>query len=594
MQALDWIILIAFLLLIVAVGVSYTKKASKSLSSFFVGGRNLPWYIAGVSMVATTFAADTPLAVTELVGQSGIAGNWLWWNMLMGGMLTTFFFARLWRRSGVITEVELIEMRYSGKEASFLRGFKAVYLGVFMNMLIIGWVNVALMSLLQVFFGIEAGTALLVTAFAMLFVAIYSSMSGLLGVAMTDVIQFIVAMIGCIVLAILVVGSEQIGGISGMKSQLESISPNALNFLPQVGGEATSEEANVGTTLALGFGAFFAYVGIQWWASWYPGAEPGGGGYVAQRMLSAKDEKHAIYSTLFFQVAHYCIRPWPWILVGLCALILYPDLSQADKKLGFVMAMNDFLPVGLKGLLLAAFFAAYMSTISTQLNWGAGYLVNDFYKRFMKPQEEFESMEKAQKHYVAISRVATILLMVLGLSVTFFIESISGVWKFIIECGAGLGLVLILRWYWWRINAWSEITATIAPFIAYAFSRFVLGLEFPQSFFVTVGFTTVAWLVVTFITQPTDMKTLQSFYHKIRPDGFWGAVRTEENEREKSNLPGLIICWLSATVLTYSILFLSGKLILMEWQEAGNIAIVTVLSGLILAYFVRKTRIFAD
>src|SRR5690606_33359109 len=317
------------------------------------------------------------LAITEMVGKQGIAGNWLWWCMLAGGMFTTFFFARLWRKAEVLTEVEFIELRYSGKAAAWLRGFKALYLGLFMNVLIIGWVNLALIAILEVFFEIPSEKVFWITGLAMLIAAVYAAISGLKGVAVTDAMQFIVAMIGTIVLSVLVINSESIGGISGLKEKLPE---GTLNFLPVLGTSSID-----GNTLALSFASFFAFIGIQWWASWYPGAEPGGGGYIAQRMMSTRSEKDALYATLFFQVAHYCIRPWPWIMVGLACIILYPDLSDAEMKNGYVMAMKEFLPVGMRGLLLVAFFAAYLSTISTQLNWGAGYVVNDFYRRFLKP-----------------------------------------------------------------------------------------------------------------------------------------------------------------------------------------------------------------
>lgn len=580
LATLDWIIIIAFIALSLAISLYYRSQAGKSLSDFFLGGRNLPWYIAGISMVATTFAADTPLAVTELVVKNGISGNWIWWNALAGGMLTVFFFARLWRRAEVLTEVELIELRYSGTPAAILRGFKAVYLGLFMNVLIIGWVNLAMISILQVFFGLSDAEAFWYTGAALLIAAIYSSLSGLKGVAITDVVQFVIAMFGTVILAVLVVGSDKIGGITGLKEQLLEKSPWALDFFPSIsnGGK------NTGETLAISIGAFLAFSTMQWWASWYPGAEPGGGGYVAQRMMSAKDEKNSIYATLFFQVAHYCLRPWPWILVGLCTIILYPDL--VDPKEGYVMAMKDFLPVGFKGLLLVAFLAAYMSTISTQLNWGASYLVNDLYKRFLVP-------EASQSILVNISRLTTILLGAIGLGLTTYMNSISGVWEFIIECGAGLGLVLILRWYWWRINAWSEITATLAPFAAYAFSHFVLEWKHPDSFFLTVGFTTVAWLLVTYLTEPTSKETLINFYKKVRPDGVWGPVkRVAGLPKEPSQLFGLVVCWISALVFTYSILFLSGKVIFQEWTEASYWLLSALISLLILLAAVRRTRIF--
>ncbi|MTI39749.1 sodium:solute symporter family protein [Fulvivirga lutimaris] len=581
----DYLIIIIFIGITLFIGLKFRKEAGKDISSFFLGGRNLPWYIAGISMVATTFAADTPLAVTELVAQNGIAGNWLWWNMLAGGMLTTFFFARYWRRAEVLTDIELIEMRYSGKPAKFLRGFRSIYFGVFMNVLIIGWVNVALMSLLKVFFDIPDNQLLWYVAGAMILVSSYSAMSGLLGVAFTDVIQFGIAMIGSIILAVLVLNSEQIGGIDNLKSSLPE---GTLSFFPAVGSEGS------GTMLALGVGSFFAFIGVQWWASWYPGGEPGGGGYIAQRMMSTKSEKDAIYSTLFFQIAHYCIRPWPWIIVALCAVILYPDLSAADSKLGYVMAMKDFLPTGLKGLLLVAFFAAYMSTISTQLNWGTSYLINDFYQRFINPKAD-------NKLLVRASRIGTIVIMFIALFVTSQINSISGVWAFIVECGAGLGLVMILRWYWWRINAWTEIVATIAPFVGYGLAKFVFvnfdpawgkGIgEDPRSFFFTVGLTTIAWIITAFVTKPTDSTVLKSFFDKINPDGNWRPFRKESNGKRIMQLG---ICWISAIIFAYSVLFFTGSIILKEFADAGIYAGLIFVSFMILRTVSRKVKVFED
>jgi SSS family solute:Na+ symporter len=598
---IDYLIIGAYLLLSLGIGLYYRERAGKSLGEFFLGGRSLPWHIAGISMVATTFAADTPLAVNELVVQKGIAGNWLWWCALFGGMLTTFFFARLWRRSGVMTEVELTELRYGGKPAAMLRGFRAVYLGVFMNVLILGWVNLAMISILQEFFGLSAQTALLWTGGVMLLTALYSSVSGLMGVAITDMVQFVIAIAGCIILAILVVNSAGVGGIEGMKEKLAVSHPGSLSFFPKLG-----QSGSVAGEFTLGIGAFLAFVGVQWWASWYPGAEPGGGGYVAQRMMSAKNEKHAIWATLFFQVAHYCLRPWPWILVGLCSLILYPDLTEATARMGYVRAMKDYLPVGLKGLMLVAFLAAYMSTISTQLNWGASYLVNDLYKRFLKRPEQLGGNEKAEKHYVSVSRIITILTMLLSLAVTPMITSISGVWSFIMECGAGLGLVLILRWYWWRINAWSEITATLAPFVVMgvlAIMRSNLAdgavlpwwAEFPGSFFLTVGVTTVSWLAVTLLTRPESSATLHEFYTRVRPAGGWEPVRRALGlAPEKTPVFGLLVCWLSAVMFTYSLLFATGSLILHEWTNLGWYALSAVVAFGVFRYAVGKTNVFAD
>lgn len=575
---IDWLIIAGFLLLSLIIGLIYRSRAGKDLNSFFLGGRNMPWLVAGVSMVATTFAADTPLAVTELVGQSGISGNWLWWSYLAGGMLTTFFFARLWRRAGILTEIEFIELRYAGKQAAFLRGFKALYLGLFMNVLIIGWVNLALMAILQEFFGITGVDLIIYTGLAMLIAAIYTAISGLWGVAVTDTIQFVIAMTGTIIMAVLVVNSPEIGGIAGLKAKLP---PSSLNFFPAIG----TSGASGATTLSISLAAFLAYAGVQWWSSWYPGQEPGGGGYVAQRMMSTRTEKGAVYATLFFQVAHYCLRPWPWILVGLSCTILYPQLAGGDLKLGYVMAMKEFLPTGLKGLLLVAFLSAYLSTISTQLNWGAGYIINDFYRRFLKP-------DASDKHFVNASRWCTLIIMAAGLFATTQMTSISAVWSFIIECGAGLGLVLILRWYWWRINAWSEIAATVTPFVAYAVSRFYLDWVFPQSLFFTVGVTTISWLIVTFLTRPEPAAKLQHFYDRVRPDGIWGSVSAEtvKPERQK-NLLFLGLCWLCGIILTYGILFATGKIILQEWKPALIYCVIVLIAAAGLNFALKRTRV---
>ena len=543
----------------------------------------MPWFIAGISMVATTFAADTPLAVTELVGKNGIAGNWLWWSFLAGGMLTTFFFAKLWRRAGVLTEIELIELRYAGKPAKILRGFKAVYLGLIMNILIVGWVNLAMITILQEFFAIELGTVYLILSGLMVFAAIYTSLSGLWGVAITDLLQFTIAIIGTIILSIIVVNTEQVGGISGLQAKLPE---STFNFFPTLG------DGDGFQTLSLSIGAFLAYAGVQWWASWYPGQEPGGGGYVAQRMMSTKTEKGSVYATLLFQVAHFCLRPWPWILVALSCLVLYPEISPVENPgldegvfgKGYVRAMKDFLPTGLKGLLLAAFLGAYLSTISTQLNWGAGYLVNDFYKRFF-------SKNRSDKHYVFASRIATIILMALGLLITTQMNSVSGVWAFVMECGAGLGLVLILRWYWWRINAWAEITATVAPFIGYSFSKFYLGLDFPLSFFVTVGFTTVAWLVVMFATRPEEHESLKRFYLKVRPDGNWKPFLKYKSKKE-SSIGYLILAWVSSVVMAYCILFGTGKIIFAEYTSAVYFFGASLISLIVLVGVLKRTSIW--
>jgi Na+/proline symporter len=490
-------------------------------------------------------------------------------------MVTTFFFARLWRRAGILTEIEFLELRYSGKTAAFLRGFKAIYLGLIMNILIIGWVNLAMITIIQEFFQLSLLQTYEAVGGAMILAVIYTSISGIWGVAVTDVIQFTIAIIGTTVLAFIVVNSPEVGGISGLKSSLPE---STFRFFPVIGEEGSEKVYTISAA------AFFGFLGVQWWASWYPGQEPGGGGYVAQRIMSTKTERGSVYATLFFQIAHYCLRPWPWILVALSCLVLYPELSGDDLKVGYVRAMKEFLPPGLKGLLLAAFLGAYMSTISTQLNWGAGYLVNDLYKRFMNPLAQ-------DRRLVFVSRLSTVMLMALGLGITWFMESISAVWLFIMECGAGLGLVLILRWYWWRINAISELTATIAPLAGYVLGRYALDLEFPMSFFFTVSFTTIAWLTATYMSPPESLSTLNHFFERVRPDGNWNYPgRTLAQKR--NNLLALFVCWLAAIVITYAILFLTGKIIFGEWEEAGLYLGVIVFFSLVLAIALKRTEVF--
>jgi Na+/proline symporter len=579
MHYLDWSIVTVYFLINIGIGIYYYKKASGTSENFFLSGRKMVWWLAGLSMVATTFAADTPLAVTELVGKNGIAGNWLWWNMMIGGMMTVFFFARLWRRANILTDVEFIELRYSGKAASFLRGFKAIYLGIFMNCIIMGWVILALKKILtgmlpeivnnefDLFFFRISEVNLIIFAI-MLITAIISAMSGLWGVAVTDSFQFIIKMAGCIILAIVVVNSSQIGGISGLQQKLPEW---ALKFTPQIGGDSVS---STGGVLMMTVSTFLAFIGIQWWASWYPGAEPGGGGYIAQRMMSAKNEKHSLMATLFFQIAHYCLRPWPWIIVALSAIVLYPNLSADDKGLGYVKAMNDFLPVGLKGLLLATFFAASMSTIATHLNWGTSYFINDFYKRFVRKNE-------SEKHYVAVSRLITVVFMFVAVIITNFMSTISGVWSFVLECGAGLGLVLILRWFWWRVNAICEIAATITPFIIYAVIHFGnINIEFPNTLYIIVPVTTAVWIIISFFTKPTKEDKLKNFYKLIRPGGP-GWKKYSKLMPEVVNDKGylfLFIDWILGIVLVYMFLFGIGKIIFNEYIT-GLIFIITGLAA---------------
>ncbi len=568
MQIYDYLIILVYFLFSIGIALYYSKRAGKSTEEFFLSGRNLPWYLAGLSMVATTFAADTPLAVTELVAKNGIAGNWVWWNFAFGGLLTVFFFAKLWRRAGIMTEVEFAELRYSGKPARFLRGFRAIYLGLFMNIIIMGWVNKAMTAILTGMFGIPESEVIFYVFGCMLLVAFYSALSGLWGVVVTDAFQFGIAMIGTIILAILVVNSSQIGGIAGMQEKLPAF---VFDFFPTI-----TDATSLGGAFALTAASFLAYVGIIWWASWYPGAEPGGGGYVAQRMMSAKDEKHSLFATLFFQIAHYAIRPWPWVLVGLCSLILYPQLGPNEKGLGYIYAMNDFLPVGLKGLLVAAFFAAYMSTIATQLNWGTSYLINDFYRRFIKQNRE-------EKHYVFASRVTTMVLMLVSIVVTLFITRISGAWEFIMEAGAGVGSVLILRWFWWRINAWSEISAMITPFVLLPFLRYY-NIAFPISLFYLVSITTFVWVVVTLFTKPTDEEVLISFYRKIHPGGIlWKKISSKlPDVKSDSGFFAMFVNWFFGVILVYSILLGTGSLLFGDYNKLLLYFIAAIISVFII------------
>jgi SSS family solute:Na+ symporter len=500
--ALDWGIVAIYFVISAAIGIALSSRASRSITEYFVGGRSLPWWLAGTSMVATTFAADTPLAVTELVVKYGVAGNWLWWNMVMSGILTVFFYARLWRRAGVITDVELTELRYGGRPAAILRGFRAAYLALPINLIVMGWVNVAMATILGVVLDINRFAALVV-CFAV--TALYSTMSGILGVIWTDFFQFVLAMLGCIILAIYAV--DAVGGMDALQTRLAGpfgSTEAALAFFPTTGAVWMPT-----ITMA-------TYLGVNWWASWYPGAEPGGGGYIAQRIFSARTERDGLLATLWFNVAHYAVRPWPWILVALASTILYPDL--ADPKQGYILAMVDLLPPGLLGLGVAGFAAAYMSTISTQLNWGASYLVNDLYVRFVRP-------EASEKQLVAMSRLATVVLMVLSLTVTWFMTSIEGAWRFLLALGAGTGLVLILRWYWWRINAWSEISAMLASLVLSLVLWFGVGMDpndpsqWAVIMLLTVAGSTLVWLVVTFMTAPEAPETLERFYRRVRPGG---------------------------------------------------------------------------
>jgi Na+/proline symporter len=555
LTAVDWGIVVLYFLFNLAVGFYYKSRAQSSVDEFFLSGRNVPWWLAGTSMVATTFAADTPLAVTGMVAANGIAGNWLWWCFVSSGMLTVFFYARLWRRSGVTTDVEFAEIRYSGKPAAFLRGFRALYLGIPINCIILGWVNKAMVDILVLILGITKLEALAIVIGLIVLTSFISTLSGLWGVLVTDIFQFAIKMGMVIVLAVFAV--RAVGGMGAMKEKLLLIDAtrpgggSVLNFVPDL------------HSAWMPLLTFLVYISLNWWATWYPGAEPGGGGYIAQRMLSAKDEKNSLLATLWFNVAHYAIRPWPWILVGLASLILFPGLERPET--GYIRVMIATLPPSLRGLMVAAFAAAYMSTIATQLNWGASYLVNDFYRRFWKPG-------KSQQHYVRISQLATIFLTLVSAVVTFYLDSIAGAWKLLLVTGAGTGGVLLLRWYWWRINAWSEVSAMLTAFVVSVGLQIGLGLDsdkpldFAYLMITTVAITTVVWLAVTFLTGPEKSDVLLAFYRRTRPSKTgWGPIAALAPEVQPSR-DGLsnLLCWAGGCMLIYGALFGVGKLLLHE------------------------------
>ncbi|MCS6989417.1 MAG: Na+:solute symporter [Chloroherpetonaceae bacterium] len=568
LSLLDFSVIAIYLLFSLLVGVWHSRRASESATEFFLSGRKLPWWLAGTGMVATTFAADTPLAVAGIVAKNGVAGNWIWWSFVAGGMFTAFFFARLWRRTQILTDLEFIELRYGGKPASFLRGFKAIYYGLLMNCVIIGWVNLAMLKIVKIMFP-EWNAELTVVGLALL-TTLYSGLGGLWGVSVTDAIQFGIAMLGSIVLAVLAVQHPAITTQGG----LMKILPDWMfAFLPRIADSTPATEAS--GVFALSASAFLAFIGVQWWASWYPGAEPGGGGYVAQRMMSAKDEKHSLFATLWFVVAHYCLRPWPWILVGLTSVVLFPTLPMDQKEDGFALVMRDILPNGLKGLLVAAFLAAYMSTLSTHLNWGASYLLNDFYKRFLKPNE-------SEAHYVAISRLVTALVTLVALLITFFaLETIAGAWTFILQCGAGVGFVLIGRWFWWRLNAWSEIAAMIAPFLAHGYLYFFTDAQFPETLFYIVGFTIAVTLAVTFLTPPENIERLKNFYRRARVGGaFWKPISDLIPEvKSDDNYFSLVLNWILGVILAYAFLFGIGKMIFGQWLYGLILCAIGVAAG---------------
>ena len=577
LSLIDWLIIIAYFAFNLAIGFYYRKKATGSVSEYFVSGRNVTWWLAGTSMVATTFAADTPLAVTGLTARDGIAGNWIWWSMVFSGMLTVFFYAKLWRRAGVLTDVEFAEFRYSGKPAAFLRGFRALYLGLPINLIIMGWVNLAMIKILSLILGVDKIYAVYICIGIMVLTASISTLSGLWGVLVMDLFQFVLKMGMVIALAVFAV--DAIGGMSSLKEGLAQLD-QARNAGTGATGSVTSFTPDL-NSLWMPMITFFVYIAVNWWATWYPGAEPGGGGYIAQRIFSAKNEKHSILATLWFNIAHYAIRPWPWILVALVAMVEFrndPAFAQ-DPESGYIRIMMLHLPVSLRGLMIAAFAAAYMSTIGTSLNWAASYLVNDVYRRFLKKSE-------TEKHYVTTSQITTVFLMVCSAVVSFYMESIADAWKFLMAIGAGTGLVYILRWFWWRINAWSEVSAMMAAFIVSLVMQFEFHLssenayDFAYLVMITTAITTVIWLTVTFLTKPEPDSILIPFYRRVRPSAtFWGpiAAKVPDIVPQKEGLFNLTN-WLFGCLLIYMTLFGFGKIIFGELLLGTVFLLIAVVS----------------
>jgi SSS family solute:Na+ symporter len=592
LQLIDWLIIAGYLVLALGIGLVMSRRAGKNIQEYFAAGRALPWWLAGTSMVATTFAADTPLAVTGLTIKDGLAGNWVWWGMAVGGMITVFVYARLWHRSGVLTDVELTELRYGGKPAAFLRGFRALYVAMLINSIIIGWVVGAMSRVLTetIFYGMEPDTWFgqnrdwLIIVALLAVTGIYSVLAGLWGVTLTDFIQFFIAMVGCIALAFYAV--SHIGGIEALHAQINELDPsgNKLRFIPDFGAAG-----------AMPLDVFLILLFVIWWASWYPGAEPGGGGYVVQRMASCRSEKDSLLAALWFQVAHYCVRPWPWVIVALAAFVMYPQLHAADDAgVGFPMVIRDTAPAGLVGLMLVTFFAAFMSTISTQINWGASYLVNDVYKRFLVP-------DMPDKALAGVSRIATLIVLVMGGVVAYLMRNmpVDAAWKFMLALGAGTGSVYMLRWFWWRINAWSEISAMAGSLIYFVFLKLTYGgeggpLAKDERLLAAVAVLTIfTWVVVTFITQPESQELLTRFYRRARPSGpGWGPIaKLAPDVTSPDNLGRSLLCAALGVGVVFSVLPGVGSLIFGDYMKAGMAFCVTVVCvGVLLTQINAVTR----
>jgi Na+/proline symporter len=590
---IDWVIIAASLIICFAPALFFGKRAGKNTSEFFVSGRAVPWWLAGLSMVATTFSSDTPNLVTDIVRRNGVAGNWVWWAFTLTGIATVFFYARLWRRSGVMTDLEFYEIRYSGKAASFVRGFRSVYLGLFFNCMIMATVNLAACKIAGILFGLERWQTLLVVG---LLNVVFATHSGLWGVLVIDMIQFFIKMTAVIAAAYFALQLPQVGGLDGLVEKLSAIKgPGGLNYL-NILPDFTSN-------LDMAIAVFIMPIAVQWWAVWYPGAEPGGGSYIAQRMLASKSEKDSLGAVLFFNVAHYVLRPWPWILVGLASLLVYPELSDIQKAfpnldpqlLGHDIAypaMLKFLPAGFIGLMVGGLIAANSSTILTHLNWGASYLVHDFYRRFIKKDAN-------EKHYVLTGRLATIGLFIFASALTFVLDTAKDAFDIILQVGAGTGLLYLVRWFWWRVNAWSEVSAMISSF-AVSVGILILNkngapISTHLALLITIAFTTLCWVLTAFWGPQTDRQTLIEFYKKTRPFGpGWKVIREEagiseaEAKATHENIPLALLGWVSGCAVIWSALFVVGNFLYGRTSYALLLLGVFVVSGLILLRIINK------
>ena len=574
---LDWLIIFSFFGIFILIGFLTSKKSGESSKEFFLSGRNMPWWMLGISMVATTFSADTPNLVTNIVRENGVSGNWVWWAFLLTGMMTVFFYAKLWRRSEVLTDLEFYELRYSGKPAKYLRAFRALYLGVFFNVMIMASVCLAGIKIGGVLLGLSPFECVF---YSSLITVIYSSLGGLRSVVITDLIQFILAMVGSIWACVYILNLNEVGGLDNLINN--PLVADKLNFFP----DSNDKEAFL-TILIIP-------LAVQWWAVWYPGAEPGGGGYIAQRMLSAKDEKSAVYSTLLFNVAHYALRPWPWILIALSSIIVYPtlyDISTAFPSLDKSIIGNDIaypamlylLPSGLLGLVLASLIAAFMSTISSHLNWGASYISLDFYKRFV-------NKEASEKQIVFVGRISTVILMFLAGFLALNLSDALGAFQILLQIGAGTGSIFLLRWFWWRVNAYSEITGMIVSFLlAIYFQWFhyeLTGIELEpfKKLLWSIFITTSSWIIVTLFTNPTENKTLMEFYNKIKPygigwNGFLLANKIQiKNIKEESPMRDILLMILGILTVYFG-LFGTGLIIYGKLMMGNLLIIISFISA---------------